>query len=391
MAFIEEELEYEKKFRVKAVVKECIEELLARFWVLRDTDEKLFYQIKDNEVEIKKYFRENFLFRLIITNDLVKLEKIPVVARVWMGEKVMNSSSVFRRQMDYALFFYILGYLESRNIDQQFTLQYIIEYLQVHEDGKLEWKGGTGYQNRLSLVRVLKYAVKMNLLIVDDQEIDDFSGNDGHDVLLRRTPNSSYFMRFFREDVTSWNSLKDFMHYLENENFEIVDRKHRYYRRIFLDPAVYHNELGSDELEYVRNYYTAIENHIYRYTDYSYERYKTVSILTKDATNVGQSLFPSENMACKLILQFASLLYDSRLAYPVNKQNHIELTNTEITNFFSDLKQKNRNNWTKVAKKQSVDEIRNETVKEMKKWDFIEIVEDIYVIKEGIFRIIGDY
>ncbi|WP_158318808.1 TIGR02678 family protein [Robertmurraya kyonggiensis] len=390
--YLEEELEYDKKFKVKPVVKECIDELLNRFWVLRDVDETLFYKIKDNEVEIKKYFRENFLFRLITNNDVIKLEKVPVVARSWMGEKVVNGTSVFKRQMDFCFFFYLLAYLESKNIDQQFTLQYIVEYLQVQEDGALEWKGGSGYTNRLSLVRVLKYAVKMKLIIVDDQEIDDYSGNDDHDVLLRRTPYCSFFMRYFREDVTSWNSLKDFMNYLEQENFEMVDRKHRYYRRLFLEPIVYHNELGFDELEYVKNYYPAIENHFYRYSDLSYERYKTVSMLTNDVSAGGQNLFPSENMTCKLILQFASYLYDSRFAYPLNKSNQIELSFTEITNLVSDIKQRNRLNWTKVAKKQSVDDLREEIIAEMKKWALFDVVEDeVYVIKEGLFRIIGDY
>lgn len=390
--FHDEELEYDKKNHVKPIVRECIYELMERFWVLKEKNEHLFYQIKDNEVEIKRFFRDTFRYRLISNHDMVKVEKIPVVPQPWMGEKEVKSTPVFKTQMDYAFFFYILAFLEGKNVNEQFSLKNICDYMQIQEEGKLVWKEGAGYQNRLSLVRTMKYAVKMDLIEVRDKEIEDFAGNDNHDVLFQRPPYSSYFMRRFQEDVTEWKSLADFVVYLDKENIEMIDRKHRYYRRLFLEPIVYHDELTQDENEYIRNYYVGVDNNLYRFTDYTYERYNRTSMIVKNEVNMGENVFPTENMNTKLILLFANYIHQHSLAYPLDKRNQIELSRTECNSILSDLKKEYRQFWTKKMRQQDVDEIREILVKEMKNWSFIDEKEDGSVlIKEGLFRFVGDY
>lgn len=394
MNFLEEqeELEYDKKYQIKPVVKECIHELLERFWVLRDTDETLFYKIKDHEQELKKYFRETFRYRLISTHDTIKLEKVPVQTYTWMGEKNVNGSPTFKTHNDYAFFFWILAFLEGKSVDQQFTLQNICEFLEDKEEGQLVWKEGIGYPNRLSLVRVLKYAVKMNLIQVNDQEIDDFSANHRHDVLLERTPHSSYFMRVFQTDVTEWKNLSDLLSYVEKENTEVIERKHRYYRRLFLDPIVYHKEMTEEEQAYIKNYQISVENNIYRYTDYTYEAYNQSSLLVKSQTGVSEKTFPSENMLSKIVMLFASHLYQEAFLYPLDENRNIVLSRVEFDNVFSELKKSYRQHWTKKYKESKIGEIAKEALDEMKKWNFAEETEDgSCMIKEGIFRFIGDY
>jgi uncharacterized protein (TIGR02678 family) len=390
--FHDEELEYDKKNHVKPVVRECINELMERFWVLKEKNEQLFYQIKDNEVEIKKFFRDTFRYRLISNHDMVKVEKIPVVPQPWMGEKEVKGTIVFKTQLDYAFFFWILAFLEGKNVNEQFSLRNICDYLQIQEEGKLVWKEGAGYQNRLSLVRTMKYAVKMDLIVVRDKEIEDFAGNDNHDVLFQRTAYSSYFMRRFQEDVTGWESLSDFVSYLDKENSEIIDRKHRYYRRLFLAPIVYHDELTPEEIEYIRNYYAGVDNNVYRFTDYTYERYSRTSMIVKNDSNMGENVFPTENMNIKLIMLFANYIHQRGFAYPLNKNNKIELTKSEFNSVISDLKKEYRQFWTKKMKQQDVDEIREIILKEMKEWSFLEKNEDGSIaLKEGLFRFVGDY
>lgn len=392
MNFIEDELEYERKYQVKPVIKECIYELLERFWILREEDEQLFYQIKDNEVEVKRYFRDTFRFRLVSNHEMIKLEKIPVVTHSWMGEKSAKSVPVFKTQIDYAFFFWILAFLEGKTQDQQFTLQNICEYLQVQEDGNIEWKDGIGYQNRLSLVRTMKYAVKMNLIKVIDLDIDDFAGNDNHDVLLERTLYSSYFMRNFQEDVTTWSSLNDFVTYLNKENYEMAERKHRFYRRLFLEPIVYHDELIDEDQDYIRNYYSSIDNNIYRNTEYTYERYRNASMLVKSETSMGEKIFPAENMNVKLILSFGNYIFQRPFAYPFNSDNQIELIKAEVDNIISDLSKEHRQFWSKSLKQKKVEEIREEIVADMQKWNLLEEGDnETFIIKDGAFRFVGDY
>lgn len=382
-----------KRNQVSPIVQKCITELLERFWVLKEYDEKLFFQIKDNEAELKRYFRETFMYRLFSTHELVKLEKIPVVPRDWMGEKVNNGTQVFKSSRDYYFFFLILAFLEGKKDEVQFSLQNICEYLQFHEEGELSWKDGAGYQNRLSLVRVMKYVVKMNLIRVIDEDLDDFSSNDAHDVLMQRTSYVSYFTRFFGQDVNEWQSLDDFLTYLAFENSEeMIERKHRYYRRLFLEPVVYNGDLNDREMEYVKNYNSTVENHLYKYYEYAYERYQYSSMLVKPERGAFEQLYPSDSMVTKLVMLFATYVYDHRMIYEMNDRSEIEIFDSEFKQIISDLKEQYRNNWTKAMKQSSVDHIQAEIVIEMKKWNFIEERSDgMWLLKDGLFRFMGDY
>jgi uncharacterized protein (TIGR02678 family) len=387
---LEEEWEFGAKTRIKEVVKESIHELLERFWVLRETDEELFYQIKDNEVEIKNYFRDNFRYRLISTHDLIKLEKIPVTPYTWMGEKQVGASDTFKKQQDYSFFFLLLAFLESQSLERQFTLQKICEYLEDSENGNLSWKDGTGYQNRLSLIRILKYAVKMNLLLVDDQEIEEFAGDGNHDVLFRRTPYCSYYIRSFSADILEWESLDDFIAFLHKENNDVVDGKHRYYRRLFLEPIVYHRELDEEEQQYVKKAHHHIENNIYRYTDFDYERYKNSSLLVKSEYGLGEKVFPTENMLTKIILLFGAYLYEDLLYQGLKKNGEIRMNHFEMTNIFAELKAIHGKKWTKKYRVAETEDITNEAIQGMSDWNFLtQSNNEEYCIKEGLFRTIG--
>ncbi|KGA95875.1 hypothetical protein AJ85_18065 [Alkalihalobacillus alcalophilus ATCC 27647 = CGMCC 1.3604] len=387
------DLEYDKNNQVKPVIKECIYELFERFWVLRENDEKLFYQIKDNEHELKRFFRDTFRYRLVSNHEMIKLEKIPVKPLSWMGEKYINSVPVFKSAKDFAFFFRILAFLEGKSVDQQFTLKNICDAISAFSQEQVVWKEGIGYQNRLSLVRLLKYMVKMSLIKVIDQEIEDFTGNDNHDVLLERTPHSSYFMRMFpQEEVENWKGLRDFLRYMERENQEIADRKHRYYRRLFLEPVVYHNELSEEERDYIKKFYVGVENTIYRYTDLTYERYKSSSLVVKTDYVKGEKIYPADNMITKIAILMGNYLYTRPLAFPKNERNEIELMGEEIATVLSNLRKEYKGSWTKKMKDYKLEELQKEVMSELVMWGFLEEKsENIYVIKEGIFRFVGDY
>jgi hypothetical protein len=150
--------------------------------------------------------------------------------------------------------------------------------------------------------------------------------------------------------------------------------------------------LTQDEIEYIRNYYVGVDNNLYRFTDYTYERYNRTSMIVKNDSNLGESVFPTENMNAKLIMLFANYLHQRAFAYPLDKRNKIELSRTECNSIISDLKKEYRQFWTKKMRQQDVDEIREIVIKEMKNWSFIEEKEDgSLFVKEGIFRFVGDY
>src|SRR5699024_4403949 len=86
---------------IKEDVQRCIRLLIERFWLTREDNEAEYYLIKDNEAEIKAFFRDTFRYRLIITHELVKLEKVPVETYNWMGNKNVKGQTIFKRQRDF--------------------------------------------------------------------------------------------------------------------------------------------------------------------------------------------------------------------------------------------------------------------------------------------------
>lgn len=386
--------------QIKEEVRRCIRLLIERFWITREDDEALYYLIKDNEAEIKPFFRDTFRYRLIITHELVKLEKIPVKTYNWMGNKDIKNQTIFRRQRDYVFLFCLLAFLEGKGKDDQFSLQNICEAIQAYypqsdddmgEHVTIIWKEGSGYQNRLSLIRVLKYAIKMKLIVDVDQYLEDFAADATHDVLFERTPYVSYFIRDFK-DLFSWNSFTDFTAFLENENSEYVDGKHRFYRRLFLEPIVYHHEITPEEQDYVKRFYHAIENNIHRYTGYEYERYKHNSVLTKTLMVQGEVLHPAENMLTNLILRLAGYLLEGPTDYEFSFTKEMDISNNEMHQILTKLKESDGRYWSKSFKQMTSEQLRVAVTNYLVNWNFAEVKDDrTLTIKEGMFRIVGDY
>ncbi|MEW9674904.1 TIGR02678 family protein [Lentibacillus sp. L22] len=386
------------KKQIKEEVQRCIRILLERFWITRDDNEELYYLIKDNEAEIKTFFRDTFRYRLIITHELIKLEKVPVRTFNWMGNKEVNGQSTFKRQRDFVFLFCLLAFIEGKGRDDQFSLQDICEAIQAYypqsetkEHVTIIWKEGTGYKNRLSLVRVLKYALKMKLIVIVDQYLEDFATDATHDVLFERTPYVSYFIRNFK-DLFAWDNYDDFQTFLANENNEYIDGKHRFYRRLFLEPIVYHHEISEDEQDYVKRFHHTIENNVQRYTGYEYEHYRHNSVLTKTTMVSGEVLHPAENMLSNLILSFAGYLLENQADYAFSFTNEIDISNNEIQQILSKLKENDSRFWSKSFKQMSTEQLRNVVTNFLVNWNFADMKDDKTVtLKEGLFRTVGSY
>ncbi|UJL46720.1 TIGR02678 family protein [Virgibacillus sp. NKC19-16] len=386
------------KKQISEEVQRCIRLLIERFWITRDDNEELYYLIKDNEAEIKAFFRDTFRYRLIITHDLVKLEKVPVKTYNWMGNKEVKSQTTFKKQRDFVFLFCILAFIEGKGRDDQFSLQNICEAIQAYypqaddrEHVTITWKEGSGYQNRLSLIRVLKYALKMKLIVEVDQHLEDFAADDEHDVLFERTPYVTYFIRNFK-DLFAWKTYNDFKAHLDNENDEYIDGKHRFYRRLFLEPIVYHHEITEDEQDYVKRFYHKIESNVHKYTGYEYERYKHNSVLTKTTMASGEVVHPAENMLSNLILRFAGCILENQTDYEFSFTNEVDMSNNEIQQILTKLKMSDSRFWSKSFKQMTSENLRNVVTNYLVNWNFADVKDDkTLTLKEGLFRIVGNY
>src|SRR5690625_5400262 len=90
--------------------------LMEKFWVLRRQEPGLYQLIREREKTIKRYVDDKFGFDLIVHQHFIKLEKIPVETKSWMGIQD------FQEPRDYAIFCCALAFTEDQSVYDQFLL-----------------------------------------------------------------------------------------------------------------------------------------------------------------------------------------------------------------------------------------------------------------------------
>lgn len=232
-----------------------IEQLLQQRWILKKQNPQLYYEIKDNQKELRKKLQDRFGYVLIINPLLAKLEKIPGKAEAWMGIQE------FETIQEYQMFCYLLMYLEDKEIEEQFVLSMLSEYIQLRfPQGQVSWNS---YQCRRQLIHVLQYALKYNLILQSDGDQDAFLKNEESEVLYENTGNSRYFMRTFARDILTFQNPEDFMQseWVDMEENRGIVRRQRSYRRLLLSCGVYPSldKEKDEDYTYIRNYRGKIE------------------------------------------------------------------------------------------------------------------------------------
>ena len=97
--------------------------LLYNFWITKDKNRDLYYQIKNNQSEIKDFISKNLGSNLIIHDKFIKLEKIPTITK--SNAKLNNFSSV----LEYVILTIMLLFLEDKTKGDYFVLSDLIEYV----------------------------------------------------------------------------------------------------------------------------------------------------------------------------------------------------------------------------------------------------------------------
>lgn len=131
--------------------------LLENLWIDKEKDRELYYRVKKKLPEISRFFYEKVGWNIIVTEQLIKLEKLPATPEKYMGIER------FQEKLDYCILCALMIYLEDREDERQFDLQKLVEELPhiLREDIELDW---SQHIQRKSLVRVLLYAQEIGLI-----------------------------------------------------------------------------------------------------------------------------------------------------------------------------------------------------------------------------------
>ena len=225
-----------------------VRSLLENIWICKDTQKDEYYKIKHEIPLFQRFVREMLGWKLINTERLLKLEKIPVHAESFMGIQE------FAEIRDYCFLCAVLIFLEDKEEQEQFLLSELIGYVETRlkESMEIDW---TSFSQRKSLVRVLQYMEKNNMLKVYEGSSEGFGQESGSEVLYENTGHSKFFATSFSQDISDFHSVEDF----EKAALQEIDsergrtRINRVYRQLVACPMMYWSNLEDADSLYLKN------------------------------------------------------------------------------------------------------------------------------------------
>lgn len=222
--------------------------LLDRFWVTKAENKELYYTLKRTQPEYKRFVNEQLGWNLIVNESVIKLEKVPPKAMPWMG--IQEFSDI----MDYCLLCALLLYLSDLDDGEQFLLSTLTESVETFTKDmvRVDW---TRFTHRKSMVRVLRYAQSIGLILVYDGNSENFSNDQQQEVLYENTGLSRHFPVHFGRDILHCHSVSDFEAFSwEGEDATRGQKRiNRCYQQLTLMPAMYWSDDSRADYEYIKN------------------------------------------------------------------------------------------------------------------------------------------
>lgn len=232
--------------------------LLERYWICKDVEKEQYYQVKRDIPLFQKFVRELLGWKLIHTEHLIKIEKIPAHAESFMG--IQEFSDI----RDYCILCVVLMFLEDKPEQERFLLSELIQFVEtcLKQYMEIDW---TSFTQRKSLVRVLQYMEKLEMLRAYDGSSEGFEAEASQEVLYENTGYSRYFATSFPADISQFTSWKDF----ETVGFdELAEdrgtvRTNRVYRQLVTCPSYIWEEGNDPDALYLKNQRQWVARHIH--------------------------------------------------------------------------------------------------------------------------------
>ncbi len=358
------------------------EELMNTRWIIKSKEKEKYYKIKDELPQLKQFITEKLGYRIIANPYTIKLEKMPGEPKAWMG------ISDFTDPEDYSLLCLVLMFLEDKEIEEQFVLSQLTEYVGGLHQGGMDW---TVFANRRKLVRVIKFCLKNSLIIVDEGNEDEFSQSIETEALFENTGLSRYFMRTFGRDIGSYCKPEDFYseEWVDMDEDRGVVRRQRVYRKLLLSLGVYKSDQNDEDFIYIRNYRNLIEGDFEKLTDCSLQVHKGSAYLIIGEDGELGKVFPGANSISDGILLLNSMIEEQikggKLKPKANES--INISFVEMKNLADACHERYRENFAKQYREMEKDEFTELLISEMEKLDFIEI--DEITGRVEIFPVVG--
>lgn len=362
-------------------------DLLENYFIIKERDRELYYDIKDNVDEYKNFINESLSYDLIIKEEFIKLEKIPGVPEEWMGIKE------FSEIKEYIFLLIILMFLEDKNKEEQFILSNITEYIENnYPDEKIDW---TIFKNRKSLINVIKLIIQIGLIRRNDGDEEDFSKSEDGEVLYETTGISRYMVRKFTKDIYNSENYEDLL----NDAWEGVSsdkgiiRKNRVYRRLLLSPVVYNDKNEDSDYEYIKNYRNYIKNTFEKYLDWNIHVHRNGTLVVLNNQNGVKDTFPNTKGESAVILFLSKRirkLIDEKVL-ELKENDTIEIYESEFKEILLSVREQDGHGFTKTLRECSEEFFINNIRNYMSEFSMLKVNDNKIIIMPLLGKIVGNY
>ena len=370
-------------------IEKEIKSLLYNFWIMKDTDRDLYYQIKSNQSPIKNFISKNLGSNLIIHDRFIKLEKIPTVIKTNGG--ISNFTSV----LEYVILMIMLLFLEDKTRGDYFILSDLIEYVKntsitLELNHIPDWNK---VQDRRCLSNVILFLEELEVIRLKDAGKVSFIENKDAEMLYESLGTSNYLMRMFDDNINDLTAPEDF---IKNE-FIIQDedkgdiRRYKVFRNILYTPAAASRDISINELDYIKKNRNYIKSEIDKNLNMEVEITHNLTILYDEESNNEKNNFPNSKKLTEIVL-----MINDRLLQEINN-GKIMLDDFEtaiikedyFTSIIRDIKRTKASYIGKTLLKETDRRFYEIVLEYMQKYNFVEKIGDEIVIYPTISRIIG--
>ena len=338
--------------------------------------------------EFQRFVREQLGWKLIYTDNLLKLEKRPAHAEAFMG------ITEFTEIRDYCILCVVLMYLEDKEEQEQFLLSELITYVetQLKVFMEVDW---TSFAQRKSLVRVLQYMEKLQMLRVYEGKSEAFGAEVGQEVLYENTGYSKYFATSFPTDISEYQSWEDF----EKADFEEVQedrgsaRINRVYRQLSVCPVMYWEKNDDADALYLKNQRQWISKYLRENLGGNLEIYKNMACLTLENDDCYGTVHPRDAMLPEAVLLVCQKIQDDLAIGKLEKTENerIFMSRKKFADLVHECRDKWLAGWSKEFREMDEKKLLETIVKYMEDWLMIRCENEQIVIYPVTGRLSGVY
>ncbi|MBS6196640.1 MAG: TIGR02678 family protein [Clostridiales bacterium] len=362
--------------------------LFENFWICKAPDRETYYRVKRDIPNFQKFIREQLGWKLVHTENLLKLEKRPAHAEAFMG------IGEFTEIRDYCILCAVLMYLEDKEEQEQFLLSELIDYVETQLKSYLsiDW---TSFTQRKSLVRVLQYMEKMHMLRVYEGRSEGFGMEAGQEVLYENTGYSKYFATSFPTDISKYESWEDFEK-MDFEGFQEnrgVLRINRVYRQLSVCPSMFWESNEDPDAIYLKNQRQWVGKYMKENLGGNLDIYKNMACLTLDEDDCYGSVHPREAMLPEVVLLVCAKVQKGILEGDLEKQEDesLSMTREEFAELILSCRREWKDGWSKEYREMDEHRLVENVLEYMKNWMMIRYNETQVEILPSVGRTAGFY